>query len=363
MPCLRSSSVSSVLSSCEYAAAGNVAISMAAFFSGSAKPAKASLMTMPVGGTRPMREPGGNAGSAARDGIATTNDSNRTAKPAPAVIERKRLLRIVWSLCSGHLSAGPLGRGSCNPAHSEIDPSPLPEQGRCSGIDPIDAVECKPRAAAENDDVAGIEPEGAGRVAALSSADAEQARIAKRDRDDGSMEFLLIAILVQAHFRGRRVEVDETALRRVRVSRNRIPYGGDRCRYRRPGPAGLRMHRLIAVAALVRGPAERPAIRHEHCARNGRFRHPRRGERRRHQALFNRRQHRPLAVAVEIAGIDAQSGDVCRRVHFRAFIPYQEAPQERAVGGEGLYLRGSAINPWFMVGARPEKPDRWRAIV
>src|SRR4029077_9899476 len=110
----------------------------------------------------------------------------------------------------------------------------------------------------ENDDVAGIEAEGAGRVEAFTSVDAEQARIAKRDRDHGSLEFQIVAILVQAHFRGRRVEVDETALRPVRVSRNRIPYGGDRCRYRRPGPAGLRMHRLIAVAALGPGPTPAP---------------------------------------------------------------------------------------------------------
>jgi hypothetical protein len=48
---------------------------------------------------------------------------------------------------------------------------------------------------------------------------------------------------------------------------------------------------------------------------------------------------------------------------FALFIPCQEAPQERAVGGEGLYLRGSAINPWFIVRARSEKRRRWRAIV
>jgi len=32
--------------------------------------------------------------------------------------------------------------------------------------------------------------------------------------------------------------------------------------------------------------------------------------------------------------------------------------QERAVGGDGLYLRGSAINPWFTVEAQSEKPHR-----
>ena len=65
--------------------------------------------------------------------------------------------------------------------------------------------------------VAGGEAEGAGRRVALKPADAEQRRVAERQRDDGGGELLLVAVLVQAHPRARVVEVDEAGLGRRRA--------------------------------------------------------------------------------------------------------------------------------------------------
>ncbi len=63
------------------------------------------------------------------------------------------------------------------------------------------------------------------RVGALAgqSADAEQGRIAQRQRHDRRGKLLLVAVLMQAHARVRVVEVDEAGLGRRRVRRELPP--------------------------------------------------------------------------------------------------------------------------------------------
>src|SRR5208282_6695521 len=113
-------------------------------------------------------------------------------------------------------------------------------------------MEGKPGAAAEDKRVARAEAEGVGGLAALQPADAEQAGIAKRNRDHRRIEILLVAILMQTHFRGRAVEVDQTGLRRVRISGKLVPYCDERRGYRWPGPSSVGVRRLIPVPALIR---------------------------------------------------------------------------------------------------------------
>ena len=68
--------------------------------------------------------------------------------------------------------------------------------------------------------VAGGEAERSGRRVALKAADAKHRRIPERQRDDGGGQLLLVAVLVQAHPRGRVIEIDEAGLRRRRAGRD-----------------------------------------------------------------------------------------------------------------------------------------------
>jgi hypothetical protein len=52
--------------------------------------------------------------------------------------------------------------------------------------------------AAEKEGVAGQEAHGARRAAPLRAAEAEQPRVAEGEGEDGSIEILLVAVLVQA---------------------------------------------------------------------------------------------------------------------------------------------------------------------
>src|ERR1700728_1118843 len=154
-----------------------MAIMIAALLSGSAKPANVVLVTIPAGGTRPMREPGGNTGSAARAGSARATSTRKAATP-PEARTRARFLFMVQNLC-GRMELWRDGCGARDPTHREIDPSALREQGRGARVNPIDAVESEPRIAAENERVSRAKPEGTGAIAPLCAANPEQAGIAE----------------------------------------------------------------------------------------------------------------------------------------------------------------------------------------
>src|SRR5260370_18797877 len=80
--------------------------------------------------------------------------------------------------------------------HRQIEPSALGEQGRCLRIDAVDAVKGQARIASKHEHIAGIEAERAGRIASLAAADAEQTRIAQRQRYDRCRKIGFVAILM-----------------------------------------------------------------------------------------------------------------------------------------------------------------------
>ena len=139
----------------------------------------------------------------------------------------------------------------------------------------VDAVERETALARKRHRVARGEAEGAGRRVALKAADPEQRRIAKGQRHDRGGQFLFVPVLVQAHPRGRIVEVDQAGLGRGRVRGNRREGGEELRRHRRPRTPGLRVRRLVTISALVRDPAERAAIAHAYRKRLARARHAR----------------------------------------------------------------------------------------
>ena len=194
---------------------------------------------------------------------------------------------------------------------------PSASKRRRAGIDTVDAMEGKPRAATKDQHVAGIEAKRTGRIAALEPADAEQAGIAERNRDHGSGENGLIAVLVQAHFRCRPVKVDQAGLRRMRIVGNAVPQSQQGFRQRRPWSAGLRMRRRVAIAILVRHPAERAAVRHADGERPARFRHARGKQRRLLQHRAQSREQLPLRAGIEIAGKHQEAGFAGISVFFR----------------------------------------------
>src|SRR5208283_5362134 len=195
---------------------------MAASLFGSENPKNASAVTMPTGGTRPMREPGGKIGSAARAGAARSISASAVARPAAALRIRNLLSVTMQSLCCRSGSRR-FARAPRDSAQGQIDPSPFREQARSGRIDSIDTVEGKAGAAAEDEYVARAEAEGVGGLVPLQSADAKQAAIAERNRNHRRSEILLVAVLMQTHFRGRGVEVDQTGLRRVRIAGQLVP--------------------------------------------------------------------------------------------------------------------------------------------
>ena len=150
-----------------------------------------------------------------------------------------------------------------HPPERQIDPAALRQEGRGAGDDAVDAVEGETALALKRHGVARGEAEGAGRRVALKPADAEQRRVAERQRDDRRGEAPpRRGPGAGPSARARVVEVDEAGLGRRRAGRDRREGGEKPRRHRRPRAAGLRMRRLVAIAALVRDPAERAAIAH-----------------------------------------------------------------------------------------------------
>src|SRR5208282_6751651 len=124
------------------------------------------------------------------------------------------------------------------------------------------AVEGETAFAGKRNGVARGETEGAGRRAPRGAADAEKRGVPERQRDDGGREVLFVAVLVQAHARAGVVEIDEAGLRRGRARGDRRKGCEQPRRHRRPGAPGFGVRRLIAIASLLRDPAERAAIAH-----------------------------------------------------------------------------------------------------
>ena len=92
-PCFFSASVSSTFSICAKASAGSTVIRIAASLAGSAKPSNALLATMPAGGTRPTREPGGKTGSSARAGAACSSSANAAKTMKARTEQRVQIMR------------------------------------------------------------------------------------------------------------------------------------------------------------------------------------------------------------------------------------------------------------------------------
>src|SRR5580658_4685955 len=86
-----------------------------------------------------------------------------------------------------------------------------------------------------------------------------------------------------------------------------------------PGAPGFGMHRFVSIAAFVRNPAERPAIRHAHRYRPARSRHARRKERSGREDVAYIRKHFGLTVAVEKSGIKPHPVAIDLQVRSRAF--------------------------------------------
>jgi hypothetical protein len=97
----------------------------------------------------------------------------------------------LWLLGWDPISSGPVYLRHlylCHPSHGQIDSpsprqSPFEEQGGYTWIDTIYAMESESRVPTQHDHVAGIEAEGAGGIAAVAPAQAEQTGIAEQSRD------------------------------------------------------------------------------------------------------------------------------------------------------------------------------------
>ena len=147
-------------------------------------------------------------------------------------------------------------------------------------IDPVHAVIAKPSRSAEHDDIAAIQFQRDCTAGPRRLADAEQACVAQRDRQNRRVEIFLVPVLMQAHLRSVAIEIDQTGLRRMRIAAEVVPQFQQHVRYRRPRVPDHGMRRLVTVAAiLVRDPSERPAIRHAHAHFLARARHPGREQR------------------------------------------------------------------------------------
>src|SRR5579863_1133811 len=166
-------------------------------------------------------------------------------------------------------------------------------------------MEREPRLAAKNDGVARTQTESLRGRGAVVAADAKQAGVAERNRDHRRVEIDLVAILMQAHFGARDVEIGEAGFRWIGIAGEFTPYVEQHWRHRRPWPGRFGMERLIPIAFLVRNPAERSTIRHPNCKRPARFGHARREQRRLYEDTAQGDKQLPLPVVVEVTGMEA----------------------------------------------------------
>src|SRR5262245_65395714 len=118
---------------------------------------------------------------------------DHSGQRAVVAVRSDRIPSWSWGLIPRH--------GRRHPPEREIDPPAFRQESRRAGYDPVDAVERQTRLAAEHDGIAGGEAHGAGRVAPLGPSNPKQASIAERERDHGSLEVVLVAVLMQAHLR------------------------------------------------------------------------------------------------------------------------------------------------------------------
>lgn len=127
----------------------------------------------------------------------------------------------------------------------------------------------------EDEDIAGIEPVRPCPASAFRAAKPENPRIAERDRHDRRILCFFIPVAVQAHFRFRRIPVDQATFRRIAYSRDPLPYIEYTFRYARPRTAGDRVPFAITIACIIGQPPEAACARHPHGKRLTRAGHGR----------------------------------------------------------------------------------------
>jgi hypothetical protein len=130
------------------------------------------------------------------------------------------------------------------------------------------AVIAEPRGTAPDHYVAVHEPHPHRRALAGEPAEQEHRRDAEGHRDDRRRKVPFVAVLVQGQARARLVAIDQ-----ARVRLEGLVTGGrgggarqleERFRQRRPRPAALRIHAIVAIPRRVGDPAQRAAVRHRH---------------------------------------------------------------------------------------------------
>src|SRR6516162_2192491 len=148
---------------------------------------------------------------------------------------------------------------------------------------------------------------------------------------------------MQPHFRVRTIIVDQESFRRVRIARDLVPQLQQWVRNGGPRLAGVRMEALIAIAALVRNPAEGTAIRHRDRHWPAGLWHAWREQRRSRQYARQRREQGYLSLPAEIVRIKAQPAGANLQIHrfaslaFMGFLPLVATFMRRRLSSSGPF--------------------------
>src|SRR6185312_1648399 len=152
---------------------------------------------------------------------------------------------------------------STGPAQGEIDPA-VAQQGVMVRFQGQHAVMAQPRRAAPYDHVAMCQRHAQLSIGSLQATEQEYRRNAQRDRHDRLAQITLVAILMQAQARTCLVAIDQTGVRHE-AGKAGMRGGGpgqlqESRRHRRPRLADERVERIVAIAAPIADPAQRPRI-------------------------------------------------------------------------------------------------------
>ena len=150
-------------------------------------------------------------------------------------------------------------------------------------------------------------------AATLNSSITEDAGISQGQRHHGRLQIFLIAVLMQAHFRGRPVIVDQTGLRLTRIAPELRPSLEQQFRNWRPGTPSERVSCLIAIAPDIGHPTQPAAIRHPHREWRARARHSWREKRRLPDDVAQRGDQLLLRDPVQIARVEFRGRPAGRR--------------------------------------------------
>src|SRR5271166_1429036 len=132
---------------------------MAALVSGSSKPKKLPLVTMPDGGTSPRREPGGYTTSAAsmpgapsRNASRSKSERRSSMRSAMGIDLKATSMAIESQVCDYATECAPQvpSTRTRDAPQGEIDPPALRQQGRGARHDAVDAVKGEPRVSTEH---------------------------------------------------------------------------------------------------------------------------------------------------------------------------------------------------------------------